>query len=74
MSDADATVYVVDDDPSVREALEGLLRSAGWNVAAFASARAFHVTSKQSVSSAWRRTRLGGTRAPKPSPRTCTGI
>jgi FixJ family two-component response regulator len=35
------TVFVVDDDMSVREALEALLRTAGWNVRAFASAEAF---------------------------------
>jgi FixJ family two-component response regulator len=36
-----ATVYVVDDDASVREALTRLLRSAGWGVAAFADGDAF---------------------------------
>jgi FixJ family two-component response regulator len=35
------TVYVVDDDVSVRESLELLLRYAGWQVETFASARAF---------------------------------
>jgi FixJ family two-component response regulator len=34
-------VFVVDDDVSVREALEGLIGTAGWNVQAFASAEAF---------------------------------
>ncbi len=34
-------VYVVDDDVSVRESLEPLLRYAGWRVEAFASAREF---------------------------------
>ena len=35
------TIFVVDDDVSVRESLEGLIASAGWRVATFASARAF---------------------------------
>src|SRR5262249_52240005 len=34
-------VFVVDDDVSVREALEGLIRCAGWQVETFASAAAF---------------------------------
>ena len=36
-----ATVFVVDDDTSVREALRGLLRSAGFGVETFASAHEF---------------------------------
>ncbi|MHB0955320.1 MAG: response regulator transcription factor [Pirellulaceae bacterium] len=36
-----ATVYVIDDDPSVRAALARLLRSAGLNASTFASAEAF---------------------------------
>ena len=39
--DAAPTVFIVDDDDSVREALEGLLESAGWSVRGFASAEAF---------------------------------
>jgi FixJ family two-component response regulator len=35
------TVFVVDDDVSVREALESSIRSAGWQVEAFESARDF---------------------------------
>jgi FixJ family two-component response regulator len=31
------TVYVIDDDPSLREALSSLIRSAGWRVELFAS-------------------------------------
>jgi len=38
---ADATVYVVDDDVSVRRGLERLLRSAGHRVVTFGSAREF---------------------------------
>ncbi len=41
MSELKPTVFVVDDDVSVREALEGLIRTAGWEVRAFASAEAF---------------------------------
>lgn len=35
------TVVVIDDDPDIREALRGLLRSAGLGVAAFASVQEF---------------------------------
>jgi FixJ family two-component response regulator len=35
------TVFVVEDDASVREALSGLIRSAGWNVEVFVSADQF---------------------------------
>jgi FixJ family two-component response regulator len=35
------TVFVVDDDPTVRSALERLLRGAGWLVRTFASAEEF---------------------------------
>jgi FixJ family two-component response regulator len=35
------TVFVVDDDISVRESLEGLIRLEGWRVETFASARDF---------------------------------
>ncbi|TAJ72792.1 MAG: response regulator transcription factor [Phenylobacterium sp.] len=41
MPDAAPTVYVVDDDCSVRESLEGLIEISGWNVRTFASATAF---------------------------------
>jgi FixJ family two-component response regulator len=34
-------VFVVEDDPSVREALAGLIRSAGWNVEVYVSAHEF---------------------------------
>jgi len=37
----DATVFVVDDDASVREALGGLVRSAGLGVATYATAQEF---------------------------------
>jgi FixJ family two-component response regulator len=41
MPEATAMVFVVEDDPSVREALAGLIRSAGWNVEVFVSAHEF---------------------------------
>jgi FixJ family two-component response regulator len=41
MSDAAATVYVVDDDASVRRATERLVRSMGYHVETFATAREF---------------------------------
>ena len=40
-SPATPVVFVVDDDVSVREALAGLFRSAGWTAEVFASAREF---------------------------------
>lgn len=36
-----ATVFVVDDDPSIRRSLERLLRAAGHSVETFVSARQF---------------------------------
>jgi FixJ family two-component response regulator len=41
MSETRAIVYVIDDDPSVREALGSLIRSVGLAVETFASAQAF---------------------------------
>ncbi|HVO63688.1 MAG TPA: sigma-54 dependent transcriptional regulator [Terriglobales bacterium] len=41
MSTTGALVYVVDDDPSVREGVAGLIRSAGLRAQAFASAEEF---------------------------------
>ena len=41
MRQSDAIIVVVDDDISVREGLETLLRSAGWRVETFASAQEF---------------------------------
>jgi FixJ family two-component response regulator len=40
-TDAQAVVYVVDDDPSIREALAGLLRSVGLEMRAFSSTQQF---------------------------------
>ena len=41
MSSTTPVVYVVDDDISVRESLQGLIQSAGWRPETFASAQAF---------------------------------
>ena len=41
MIDARPTIYVVDDDISMRESLEALLEFAGWEVLTFDSATAF---------------------------------
>src|SRR3989442_429378 len=41
MSEADALVFVVDDDATVREALRSLLRSVGLRVETYGSAQAF---------------------------------
>jgi FixJ family two-component response regulator len=41
MSEAEATVFVVDDDPSVRRSTERLVRSMGFGVRAFATGQEF---------------------------------
>lgn len=41
MTDPDATVFVVDDDESIRDSLESLIKSVGLPVETFASAREF---------------------------------
>jgi FixJ family two-component response regulator len=41
MSDSPAVVFVVDDDISVRESLELMIRAAGWQAELFDSAQAF---------------------------------
>lgn len=41
MTDARSLVFIVDDDVSVRESLELLVRAAGWRCETFASARDF---------------------------------
>jgi FixJ family two-component response regulator len=41
MSHLDGVVFVVDDDVSVRESVELLVRSAGWNVVTFGTAQDF---------------------------------
>jgi FixJ family two-component response regulator len=46
VSDAPATVFVIDDDPSVREAIQSLLLSVGLRVELFASVQAFLATGR----------------------------
>lgn len=41
MTAAEAVVYVIDDEPSVRKSIGRLLKAAGYRVEAFASAREF---------------------------------
>jgi FixJ family two-component response regulator len=41
MTQSDATVFIVDDDPSVRKSLLRLIRAYGWHGEAFASALEF---------------------------------
>jgi FixJ family two-component response regulator len=41
MTKPEATVFIVDDDPSVRKSLLRLVRSSGWHGEAFASAEEF---------------------------------
>ena len=41
MSEEQPVVFVIDDDPSVRDALAGLLRSVGLDVLSFASTQEF---------------------------------
>jgi FixJ family two-component response regulator len=51
MQEPTAMVFVVEDDPSVREALAGLIRSAGWNVEVFVSAHDFLANSRAAAPS-----------------------
>ncbi|MGE0040841.1 MAG: response regulator transcription factor [Vicinamibacterales bacterium] len=51
MPDAADTVFVVDDDVSVRESLELLIRAVGWRVVAFDSASAFLAYPRPSTAS-----------------------
>ena len=41
MTEVDAMVFVIDDDPHVRESLKNLIRSVGLGIEAFASAQEF---------------------------------
>jgi RNA polymerase sigma factor (sigma-70 family) len=41
VTQGEATIFVVDDNASMREAIKSLLESAGWQAATFASARDF---------------------------------
>jgi len=49
MPDAPAIVFVVDDDVSVRDSLELLIRTAGWQPEIFASAQEFLARSRPAV-------------------------
>jgi FixJ family two-component response regulator len=51
MQDKRAMVFVVDDDESVRESLESLIRSAGLRVSAFTSAQEFLASPRDDVTS-----------------------
>ena len=41
MSEAEPTIFVIDDDPSVRQSLESLIKSVGWRVRIYGSAPEF---------------------------------
>ena len=41
LQDADTTIAIVDDEPSVRKGLERLIRSVGWKTETFGSAQEF---------------------------------
>ena len=46
MKQIDSIVFVIDDDPSVREAIESLIRSVGMHVQTFASAQEFMASTR----------------------------
>ena len=41
MSEAEPTIFVIDDDPSVRQSLESLIKSVGWRGRTYGSAQEF---------------------------------
>ena len=49
----DATIAIVDDDPSVRRGLERLIRSAGWKAETFASAQVFLARPRTEAPNVW---------------------
>ena len=51
LSESKAIVFVVDDDPSVREGLERLLKASRWKVETFASAQEFLAHRKENIPS-----------------------
>ena len=46
MTKIDSIVFVIDDDPSIREAITSLIRSVGMSVQAFGSAKEFMASSR----------------------------
>ena len=46
MKQIDSIVFVIDDDPSIREAIESLIRSVGMHVQTFASAQEFMASTR----------------------------
>ncbi len=46
MTQTDAIVFVIDDDPSIRKAIKCLIRSAGMRVKTFQSAQEFMASSR----------------------------
>lgn len=51
MLSASSVVFIVDDDVSVRESLESMVRQAGWNPKTYSTAREFLDRQKESVPS-----------------------
>jgi FixJ family two-component response regulator len=49
LSESKAIVFVVDDDLSVREGLERLLKAVGWKVETLASAQEFLTHRKENL-------------------------
>ena len=49
MIEGDAVVYIIDDDPSVREAISDLIQSVGVRVKSFSSAQEFLQTQRDDV-------------------------
>jgi FixJ family two-component response regulator len=54
MREPEPVVFVVDDDPSIRDALTSLIRSVGLGVDTFGSAREF-LTGQRPDAPSWRR-------------------
>ena len=52
MADANPTVFVVDDDPSIRESLGLLLSSPGYGVKTFSSAKEFLKSERSTLGAA----------------------
>ena len=53
MPDDTSIVFVVDDDVSVRESLELLIRTAGWQPETFTSAQEFLSRPRATVPAVW---------------------